>query len=339
MTVKNKYPLPLISDLINQLCGAKYFMKFDVRWGYNNVHIKEGNKWKAAFHTNQGLFKPLIMEGVVCIYLDDILIYTCTLEEHRCVTPIVMDCLQQHKLYLQLDKCEFEQTRIEYLGLIILEGQAEMDLVKVAGVAEWPQPTNKKQVQSFLGFVNFYCGFIHDLSHHVRPLFDLMGKNAMWAWGKSQQATFDEIKHVVTSQPVLAFANDSRPYRVEADSSNFMTGAVISQPNAEGKWHPVAFMSKSLNVVEHNYEIHDKEMLAIICALEEWRHYLEGTRQDFEIWTDHKNLEYFRTAQKLNWRQARWSLYLLRFNFTLHHKPGRSMGKPDTLATCGPQQW
>jgi hypothetical protein len=174
MTVKNKYPLPLISDLINQLRGAKYFTKLDVRWGYHNVRIKEGDEWKAAFQTNRGLFEPLvmffgltnspatfqtmmndifqdlIMEGVVCIYIDNILIYTRTLKEHCCVSQLVMERFQKHKLYLQLDKCEFECTQIEYLGLIISEGQAEMDPVKVAGVADWPKPGNKKEVQLFL---------------------------------------------------------------------------------------------------------------------------------------------------------------------------------------------
>jgi hypothetical protein len=137
----------------------------------------------------------------------------------------------------------------------------------------------------------------------------------------------------VTSSPVLALPDADRPYRVEADSSGFATGAVLSQLSPEDdKWHPVAFLSKSLNKVERNYEIHDTEMLAIIRALEEWRHYLEGARHPVEIWTDHKNLEYFLVAQKLNRRQARWSLYLSRFDFTLHHRPGRSMGKPDALS-------
>lgn len=208
MMVKNKYLLPLISDLVNQLRSAKYFTKVDVCWGYNNVCIKDGDEWKAAFRTNHGLFEPLvmffgltnspatfqmmmndifqdlIMEGVVCVYIDDILIYTCTRKEHRCVARIVMECLHEHKLYLWLDKCEFECTHIEYLGLIILEGKAEMDPVKVTGVAEWPKPMNKKQVQSFLGFTNFYQWFIRDFSHHAWLLFNLMGKNALWVWGE-----------------------------------------------------------------------------------------------------------------------------------------------------------
>jgi len=138
---------------------------------------------------------------------------------------------------------------------------------------------------------------------------------------------------VVTTAPVLVSPQDSEPFRVEANSSDFATGAVLSQQStADRKWHPVAFYSKSLSSVERNYEIHDKEMLAIIRALEKWRHFLEGATHPVEIWTDHKNLEYFMTAKKLNRRQARWSLHLARFDFLLHHCLGRTMGKPDALS-------
>jgi len=137
----------------------------------------------------------------------------------------------------------------------------------------------------------------------------------------------------VTTAPILASPQDSEPFHIEADSSDFASGAILSQQlPGEDKWHPVAFYSKSLSPVERNYEIHDKEMLAIICALEEWKHFLEGARHLVEIWTDHKNLEYFMTAKKLNRHQARWSLYLAHFDFKLIHRPGRSMGKPDALS-------
>ncbi|GLB45151.1 putative retrotransposable element tf2 155 kda protein type 1-like [Lyophyllum shimeji] len=289
ITVKNRYPLPLISELVNNLRGARYFTKLDVRWGYNNVHIKEGDEWKAAFRTNRGLFEPLVMffgltnspatfqtmmndifrdliaQGVVCVYLDDILIYTKTLEEHRRITRIVLDCLCEHRLFLKPEKCEFERTEIEYLGLIISHGTASMDPVKVAGVVEWPIPKNKKEVQSFLGFTNFYRRFIRDFSYHARPLFDLTAKDVVWTWGSAQQDAFDALKRAITCQSVLIFPDDDRPFQVEADSSDFATGAVLSQQSPEdGKWHPVAFYSKSLNAVERNYEIHNKEMLAII---------------------------------------------------------------------------
>ena len=143
---------------------------------------------------------------------------------------------------------------------------------------------------------------------------------------------FEDLKTAVTTAPVLVSPQDSEPFRVEADSLDFATGAVLSQQSTtDKKWHPVAFYSKSLSSVEWNYEIHEKEMLAIIRALKEWRHFLEGATHLVEIWTDHKNLEYFMTAKKLNHRQVRWSLHLARFNFLLHHRPGRTMGKPDAL--------
>jgi len=313
ITVKNRYPLPLISELVAQLREAKFFTKLDVRWGFNNVRIRPGDKWKAAFRTNRGLFEPLVMffgltnspatfqtmmndifcdlisEGVVVVYMDDILIFTRTLEEHRAVTRRVLQILEQHQLYLKPEKCEFERTRIEYLGLIVSENSVEMDPVKVAGVKEWPAPTSKTEVQSFLGFVNFYRRFIRDFSHIARPLFDLTKADTKWTWGETERDAFEGLKNSITSAPILASPDDSAPFRVEADSSDFATGAVLSQLSAEdGHWHPVAFYSKSLTPVERNYKIHDKEMLAIIRALEEWRHFLEGARKQVEIWTDHK---------------------------------------------------
>jgi len=194
MTMKNKYPLLLIPELIVKLRGAKYFTKLDIRWGFNNVRIKEGDKWKAAFWTNCGLYEPLVMffgltnspvtlqtmmddifedlisEGVVMVY---ILIFTETLEEHRKITRRVLELLEKHKLYLRSNKCEFKKTTIEYLGVIISHNSVAMDPVKIAGVTEWPAPTNKKEVQSFLGFTNFYRQFIRDFSEHARPLFNL----------------------------------------------------------------------------------------------------------------------------------------------------------------------
>jgi hypothetical protein len=343
MTIKNRYPLPLIPELVEKLRGAKYFTKLDVRWGYQNIRIKEGDEWKAAFRTNRGLFEPLVMlygltnspttfqtmmndifkdlisRGVVCVYIDDILIFTKDLEEHWKVVREVLEILRKHKLFLHHDK--FECTRIEYLGLIISDGKVEMDPVKVEGVAKWPTPKSKREVQQFVGFVNFYRRFIQDFSHIARPLYDVTG-HAPWKWEDTQQQAFEELRRRVTSTPILILPTDSEPFRVEADSSDFATGAVLSQRSEDDKWHPVAYLSKSLNAVEWNYEIHDKEMLAIVRALEEWRHFLEGARHKVEIWTDHRNLEYFMTAQKLNRRQARYSLYLSRFDFTLHHHPG-----------------
>jgi hypothetical protein len=325
ITRKNRYPLPLINDLIHRLKDMRYFTKLDIHLGYNNVHIHEGDEWKATFHTNRGSCEPLVMyfgltnspatfqtmmneifqdlitKGIVSVYLNDILIFTNSLEEHSRITCLVLDYMREHKLYLRPEKCEFEKVRIEYLSIIISHNKVEMDPVKITGVADWPTPSNKKEVQSFVGFINFYRRFIPGFSHHARALFDLTMKDVRFVWGLPQEDSFMKLKELITSAPILVLPNNDLPFRLEADGSSIATSAVLSQQQVDDNaWHPVTFLSKALNPVEQNYEIHDTEMLAIIRGLEEWRHYLEGTRHPVEIWTNHKNLEYFRVAQKLN---------------------------------------
>jgi hypothetical protein len=153
----------------------------------------------------------------------------------------------------------------------------------------------------------------------ARPLTMLTCKDVPWQWGEEQDIAFQALKNAFSSAPILQIPNDTAPYRLETDSSDFAAGAVLEQIGEDGLWHPVAFYSKSLNEHERNYEIYDKELLAIVRGLEEYRHYLEGHPEPFDIWSDHLNLTYFRQAQKLTRRQARWSLFLSRFNFTLHH--------------------
>ncbi|SJL11766.1 uncharacterized protein ARMOST_15175 [Armillaria ostoyae] len=354
MTIKNRYPLPLISELIDKLQGAKYFTKLDVCWGYNNVRIKEGDEHKAAFRTNQGLFEPTVMffgltnspatfqwmmndifkdlisERKVTIYLDDILIFTKDLDEHRRIVRRVLQKLRENKLFLKAKKCEFEVLQTEYLGVIISEGQVRMDPIKLAGIAEWPTPTKKKELQSFLGFTNFYRKFIKNYSKVVRTLTQLTG-NAEWTWGAAQNQAFQQLKKQMAEDVILAIPNGTGRFRVEADASNGAIGAVLSQEQ-EGKWRPVAFMSKALTATERNYEIYDKELLAIMLALSEWRHYLMGALEDVEIWTDHQNLQYFRKPQKLNRRQARWVTELAEYHFILKHKPGTANVKADLLS-------
>jgi len=232
MMVKNKYLLPLISKFINKLRGAKYFTKLDVQWRFNNVQMKEGDKWKAAFQTNQGLFKPLVMffrlcnspatfqtmmdnifnnlitEGVVLVYLDNILIFTETLEKHRKVTWRVMELLWKHNLFLKPKKCESKKTVVEYLRVVISQNSIKMDPVKVAGVTEWPTPSNRKEVQSFLGFTNFYRRFIQGFSHLARPLFDLTWKDMEWRWGAEEQSAFDSLKEQIITALILALLDN-----------------------------------------------------------------------------------------------------------------------------------
>jgi len=267
------------------------------------------------------LFCDLISRGVVIVYMDDILIFTDSIAEHCAVSHEVLQILNDNHLYLKAEKCAFECTEIDYLGLIIRQGQVSMDPMKVKGVQDWPRPSSKHDLQQFLGFINYYRRFIQGFAHIAHPLHRLTG-NEQWHWGAVEEEAFQNLKNAITSAPVLTMPTDDLPFRVEADSSDYATGAVLSQEQRDGKWHPVAFISRSLNDVERNYNIFDKEMLAIMRSLQEWRHYLMGARHTFEILTDHKNLEYFCTAKNLNCRQACWALQLADYNFILTHKPG-----------------
>jgi hypothetical protein len=296
-TVKDWYPLLLSADIINWLAGAKFFTKFDIRWGYNNICIRKGDKWKAAFMTNWGLFKPLVMffrltnspatfqalmnsifadliaKGVVAVYLGDILIYTKTIKEHCKVTHKVLRCLEENDLYLRPAKCKFECTKVKYLGMLIWENHFSMDPAKVQAVTDWPTPRNLKDMKGFLGFANFYCRFIEGFARIARPLNDLTKKDAPWSWGPLQQEAFTNLKARFTSSPVLVMWQPDLETRMEVDALAFATGGVILQKQtSDGLHHPIAFRSESLSKQERNYEIYDRELLAIVRGLEDWRH-------------------------------------------------------------------
>jgi len=182
------------------------------------------------------IFRNLIAEGIVVVYLDDILIFTKTEEEHAQAVRRVLQVLKENKLFLRPEKCEFYKQRIKYLGLVILENEVSMDLVKVTGVQEWPTPENKTDVQAFLGFVNFYRRFIQDFSAKARPLFDLTRSEQVWTWSRREQAAFEDLKTAVTTASVLVSPQESDPFRIEVDSSDFATGAVLSQQSTtDGK--------------------------------------------------------------------------------------------------------
>src|SRR6266852_2350322 len=231
------------------------------------------------------------------VYMDDILVFMDTVEEHWEVNRRVFQILWENKLYLRAAKCEFEKDKVEFLGVIIGNGQVRMDPKKVAVIMDWPIPKRKKDVQVFLRFCNFYCRFIKDFRKIAKPLTSLTG-NKEFQWGIPQQLAYERLKEAVVVETVLFIPQDGRKFRLEADASNYVMGAVLSQ-YINGKWRPVAFMSKSFNEVEQNYEIYDKEMLAIMMALDKWRQYLLGL-EEFEVWTDHLNLIYFQKPQKLN---------------------------------------
>ena len=225
----------------------------------------------------------------------------------------------------------FHTTEVDFLGMIVGWDRIKMDQEKVRAILEWPEPKMVKGVRSFLGLANFYWRFIKDYAKVARPLHDLTKKENPFHWEEPQQVAFDMLKLHFTTAPILAFPDIDCVFHLKSDTSNYATGAVLSIEK-EGVWHPVAFSSHSMMPQKQNYLIADKEMLSVIQALEQWHHYLEGTRHQFEIWNDHANLQWFMQRQDLNWRQACWVQYLSRFNAVWCYKPGPSMGKPDALS-------
>jgi len=355
-TIKNAYPLPLISDILDGVGTRKVFTKLDLCWGYNNVRIKEDDEWKAAFTTHIGsyelmvmyfsltnlpatfqtmmnnLFRDMVNQGSTATFIDDIIVITDTEEGHDEIVEEVLRRLEENNLFVKLEKCRWRVREVEFLGVVIGPEGVRMQKETVDGVLSWPTPRSAKDVQKFIGLANYYRRFIQDFSRVAKPLNILVGKDRKWEWGAEQQGAFEELKKRFTTEPVLAVPDRDQEMRVEADALDYATGGTLSVKGKNGRWRPVAFISKSLSSAERNYKIHDKEMLAVIRCLEDWRHYLEGTKKEFKIWTDHKNLQYFMSSQKLNHRQARWALYLSRFNFALKHVPGKSMGKVDSLS-------
>jgi hypothetical protein len=278
------------------------------------------------------IFEDLIDECVVIIYMDDIFIFAKDLKTLEENTKKVLKRLKDNDLYLKPKKCEFGKTRIEWLGMIIEQGKISMDLGKLKGIREWPVPTTVKQVRGFLGFGNFYRRFIKHFSEVARPLNELLKKDKKFDWTTECQTSFDELKRRFTEEPVLTMPDHTKPFQIECDASKYASGAVLTQLDSNGDRHPCAFISKMFSPTERNYEIYDRELLAIIRALEEWRHYIQGSAHATTILSDHKNLTYYRDARKLNRRQARWSLYLSEFDVKLTHISGAKMIQSDALS-------
>ena len=208
-----------------------------------------------------------------------------------------------------------------------------MDDSKVKAITDWPAPTTVCSVCSFLGLTNFYHRFIKDYATLAKPLTDLTQKDKAFTWGSTEANMFASLKTCFTTAPILAYPENDCQFRLETDASDFATRAVLSILK-DDKWHPVAFSSHAMSPEERNYLVVDKEMLSIIHALEQWRHYLEGAKHQFDIWNDHANLQWFMNRQDLNCRQAQWAQYLSRFSFLWSHKAGSTMGKADTLSHC-----
>ena len=278
------------------------------------------------------LFKDMIMEGWIVIYMDDILLYSSDPTIYKQRTRRVIERLKENNLFLKPEKCVFDAPKVEFLRILFSADTIEMDPAKLKGIREWPAPIIVKGVRSFLGFTNFYRKFIHHYSELARPLHELTKKDKKWNWIEECQKAFDLLKEKFTSAPVLRIPDSSKPFEVESDASKFVCGAVLHQQDMNRDWRPCAYHSKFFSKTERNYQIYDRELLGIVSALEAWRYYIDGNSHTTKVLSDHQNLTYFRDPRKLDQRQARWALFLSQFDLNLKHVPRKTLIQSDAIS-------
>jgi len=331
VTKKDRHPLPLISEALDRLGGAKYFTKLDIKDAYHNIRIREGDEWKTTFSTKLGTYEYLVMPFGLCkapaafqrwmkevlmehinmcciVDQDDVLIYSNTLQQHQKDVSNILEAIRKSGMKVKPSKCEFHRSETEYLGFIIGQEGVKTDPVKTQAIWDWTTPRKIKEIQCFLGFCNFYRRFIEGFSRTARPLYTKTKKECIgnWEWGDKEQQAFDELRTKLTTAPVLVYFDPLAPTKIETDASKYVGSSILSHQCQDGKWRPVAYRSKMMSNAECNYDIHDKELLAIVQALHEWKRYTRGNPKPIRVLTDHKNLVTFMTTKELNERQARW---------------------------------
>jgi len=354
MTVKNRYPLFLIRETLDRLAKAKYYIKLDIIAAFNKLRMTYEDEWKTAFRTRYGLYEYNVLPfgltngpssfqnfindtlhdflNVFCTaYMNDILIYSNSKKEHTQHVRQVLERLRAVGLQVDIEKCEFSVIEIKYLGLIITTHGIKMNPEKVNAVMNWAASRGVKDVQSFLSFANFYRRFIKEFFKLTGPLTVLIRKDQPFNWTQECQFAFDRLKQAFTTAPILMHYNPNLPVTVEIDASDYVVIEVMSQRDDNEQLRPVTYFSFKMLFAECNYEIYDKELLAIIRAFEEWRPELEGTLDPVEVISDHKNLEYFMSIKLLSRRQVRWSEFLSRFNFKIVYRSGELNTRADAL--------
>jgi hypothetical protein len=348
VTIKNKYPLPRIDDLFNQLKGAKYFSKVDLRSGYHQLKIRESDIPKTTFVTRYGKYEFTVMsfgltnaptyfmnlmnkvfmeelDKFVIVFIDDILVYSKSVEEHEQHLRVVLGKLRAHKLYAKFSKCEFWLEKISFLGHILTAEGVAVDPEKVETVSNWRQPTNVSEIRSFLGLAGYYRRFIEGFSKIARPMTELLKKEKKFNWTESCEKSFQELKRRLTTTPVLTLPDIQQDFVVYCDASRQGLGCVLMQ---DGK--VVAYASRQLKPHEQNYPTHDLEFASIVHALNIWRHYLIGNK--CEIYIDNKSLKYIFTQPDLNLRQRRWLELVKDYNLEIHYHPGKANVVADALS-------
>jgi hypothetical protein len=280
-------------------------------------------------------FQNEINEGWVVIYMDDILIFSSSAEEHKERTRRILDKLRQERLFLKPTKCTFDVQEVDFLGMIIRPGQVAMDPAKLSGIKDWKSPTSLKEVWSFLGFCNFYWHFISHYSDIAQPLIDLTKKDHPFDWNEACEEAFLALKKCFLSEPVLQNPDPDWQFAIATDASLVASGGILLQTDGNGKYHPCGYLSQSFNPAERNYQIYDRELLTILHALKAWWHFLAGSHHPIIVFTDHDNLRHFRTPQHLTPRQSHWHLAMTEYDLQIYHVPGRKLVGPDALSWCG----
>src|ERR1044072_9464259 len=348
VTIKNRYPLPRIDDLMDQLRGAVVFSKIDLKSGYHQIRVKDADIQKTAFRTRYGHYEYLVMpfgvtnapavfmdymnrvfsqflDKFVVVFIDDILVYSKSREEHEVHLRQVLQILREKKLYANPSKCEFWLEEVKFLGHVISKGGIAVDPAKVETVMAWEQPRTVTEIRSFVGLAGYYRRFIEGFSKIVGPLTQLTRKDQPFAWTEKCESSFPLLKKRLTTSPVLILPEPGEPYEVYCDASLQGLGCVLMQHRKA-----VAYASRQLKFHERNYPTHDLDVAAVVFALKIWRHLLYGST--FTIFSDHKSLKYLFDQKELNMRQRRWMEYMKDYDFTLQYHPGKANVVVDALS-------
>lgn len=347
ITVKYRFPIPRLDDMLDMMAGAIYFTKIDLRSGYHQIRMRPGDEWKTAFKTKDGLYEWLVMPfgltnapstfmrvmtqvlrpymgKFLVVYFDDILIYSKNRTDHLSHIRIVFSALKQEKLHVNLKKCSFLSAQVVFLGFIVSYEGIAADPEKVRAIREWPEPTNIHEVRSFHGLATFYRRFIRGFSTIMAPITNCMRKGE-FTWNKSASKAFEDIKRLMTEAPVLKLPDFSKVFEVSCDASGVGIGGVLSQ---EG--HPIAFFSEKLNDARQKYSTYDKEFYAVVQALKYWRHYL--LPREFVLYSDHQALKFLNSQKKLGARHIKWVEYMQEFPIILKHRAGVENKAADALS-------
>ena len=362
ITVKDKTPLPLISESFDRLSSAKIFSKLDLRGAFNLLRIAPGQEHYTAFRTRYGLYECLVMPfgltnapgsfqrlmntvlhdllDVTCIvYLDDIIVFSDNMSDHVNHCRQVLERLVENHLYVKAEKCEFGVESTTFLGHVISTAGISMDPTRIRTILDWPAPTSLKQLFKFMGFANAYRRYISDYATVTAPLNRLTTKLAVsqpFHLDEAALEAFHSLKSRFTSPPLLRHFDQSRPTVIETDSSGFAIAAIMSQAHPTTanprRLLPVAFFSRKMTAAERNYGIRDQELLALVEAIRYWSDYLESCSEPFTILTDHQTLQHFRKATTLTARQVRWSADVNHHKYFIKYRPARLNAKADALS-------